>query len=109
LRLNQQEYSVTLNSNNPDNKILSSQREALQNLQNEIGEYRVDAQKKINKVFNDDQLAYFGGAHHFLMGMNGYGNIMGSRGYGANGCYGYNSNQSGNQSARGPRGMMNQQ
>jgi len=110
LRNQQQQYSAALNSNNPDSKTLDAQREAIQNLWDKIGEYRLETRKQINKVLSDDQLAYFGSGHHFLMGMNGYGNMIGGRGRGNayNGCYGANTNSQGNQSQSSPRGMMNQ-
>ncbi len=110
LRNEQQQYSATLNSKNPDNKTLNAQRDAIQNLWNKIGEFRLNARKQINQVLSDDQLAYFGSGHHFLMGMNGYGNMMGGNGNAYNGCGGYssNTNPQGNQSQTGPRGMMNQ-
>jgi len=110
LRNQQQQYSANLNSNNPDNKTLNAQRDAIQNLWDKIGEYRLESRKQINKVLSDNQLAYFGSGHHFLMGMNGYGNMMGRRSSVYNGCYGYGAdmNARGNQPQSGPRGMMNQ-
>jgi len=109
LRTKQQDYASALR-NNTDSKTLDAQRDAIQNLWNKIGEYRLNARKQINKVLSDDQQAYFGGGHHFLMGMYGNGNMMGGRGNGYNSCYGYsaNTNAQNNQSQSGPRGIMNQ-
>lgn len=109
LRTKQQDYA-SAQRNNADSKTLNSQRAAIQNLWDKIGEYRLDSRKQINKVLSDDQLAYFGSGHHFLMGMNGYGNMMGGNGNAYNGCGGYtsNTNPQGNQSQSSPRGMMNQ-
>jgi len=108
LQTRQQEYSATLNSNNLDSKTLNSQRDTIQNLRDKIGTYNLDARKQINKVLTGDQLAYFSGGHYFLMGMNGYANMMNSSGNGYNGCFGANSNSQGNRSQAAPRGMMDQ-
>lgn len=109
LQTRQQDYASALR-NNADSKTLNSQHDTMQNLWDKIGEYRLGTRKQINKVLTDDQLAYYGSGHHFLMGMNGNGNMMGGRGNGYNGCNGYgaNTNPQGDQSQASPRGMMNQ-
>jgi len=106
LQTRQQQYASTLNGDHSDTKTLHSRREAIQSLRDTNGKSNLDARKRITKVLTNDQLAYFGGAQHFLMGMNGYASMMNGNGY--TGCFGANSNSQGNQSQAAPRGMMNQ-
>jgi len=100
----QQDYTNAVNSGQSQD-VLNSQQEAIQELQTRIRDAHVEAQKQINNVLTEDQVAYYGGGHHFLM--NAAGGMM-ADGTGYYGCYGANAYSQGNQSQTGPRGMMNQ-
>jgi len=109
LRAKQQQYDAALR-NNANTETLNARRNAIQNLWDQIGEYRLDARKQVNQVLTADQLAYYGSGHHFLMGvgMYGHGSMMYGSTNGYTGCFDVNSTPRGRQSQTGPRGMMNQ-
>ncbi len=100
----QQDYANSVR-NDQSADVLNSQRESIQELQTKINESYVNAQKQIYSVLTEDQLAYYGGGHHFLMGSAG---SMMANGNGNYGCFGANSFTQGNQTPTGPQGMMNQ-
>ncbi|MCF7806000.1 MAG: Spy/CpxP family protein refolding chaperone, partial [Candidatus Marinimicrobia bacterium] len=68
LRETRREYATALNSNDIDADRLEQLRAEVNSIQDKIQEQRVESRKQVNTVLTDDQLAYYGNHHGFLMG-----------------------------------------
>lgn len=82
-------YATALNSKDIDADRVEQLRPEVNNIQDKILEQRMESRKQVNKVLTDDQLAYYGNHHGFLMGA-GWQNMHANYGHGY--CWDFSSN-----------------
>jgi len=63
-----QNYAAALNSDKINAEQVEQARAQVNKIQDKILKKRVESRKQVNKILTEDQLAYYGNHHGFLMG-----------------------------------------